>query len=162
MNSSKVIKIELANKSAPAWVNADLLVPEHSHQAQASNSDKNQPVFSIPVGSVGHPLQPGPENVIKVRLDEGPMRLHWVNDSLTLLDAEGTLHAELHVKLTLPMASPVPPLSPDIQILGVKYLQYLRPSLAAQIRSLRNLRNAEIRETGGGSGPREAGFHKSA
>ena len=75
-----LFSLELANKSAPAWVNADLLVPEHSHQAQASNSDKNQPVFSIPVGSAGHPLQPGPENVIKVRLDEGPMRLHWVNE----------------------------------------------------------------------------------
>jgi hypothetical protein len=106
-----LFSLELANKSTPAWVDADLLVPEHSHQS--TNSDNNQPVFSIRVGCVGQALQPGPENAIKVRLDEGPMRLHWINDSLTLLDAEGTLHAELHVRLTLPMAPPVPPLSPD-------------------------------------------------
>ncbi|KAF8504857.1 hypothetical protein F5888DRAFT_796886 [Russula emetica] len=100
--------LELASKSTPAWVDADLLVRGHSHQA--TTSDSNKPVFSIPIGCVGRALQPGPENMIKVRLDDGPMRLHWINDSLTLLDAEGTLHAELHVRLSQP---PVPTLSPD-------------------------------------------------
>ena len=33
--------------------------------------------------------------------------------SLTLLDTEGTLHADLHVRLTQPMVPPVPALSPD-------------------------------------------------
>lgn len=61
------------------------------------------------------------------------MRLHWINEfvcarcmtsfiiidasfysSLTLLDTEGTLHADLHVRLTQPpMVPPVPALSPD-------------------------------------------------
>jgi hypothetical protein len=123
-----LFSLELANNSTPAWVDADLLVPRPSHQA--ANPGNNEPAFSIPVGSVGHALQPGPENAIKVRLDDGPMRLHWVNEfvnihstvllssltayrSLTLLDAEGTLHAELHVKLTQPVVPPVPALSPD-------------------------------------------------
>jgi hypothetical protein len=44
--------------------------------------------------------------------------LHYLIDysfysSLTLLDAEGTLHAELHVKLSQPMVPPAPALSPD-------------------------------------------------
>jgi hypothetical protein len=122
-----LFSLELANNSSPAWVNADLVVPD-SHQA--ANSDRNEPVFSIPVGCVGHALQAGPENAIKVRLDDGPMRLHWVNEfvdihpislswsltpyrSLVLLDNDGTLHAELHVRLTQPMVPPVPALSPD-------------------------------------------------
>lgn len=121
--------LELASPSTPAWVDADLLVRGRSNQATTSTSDSNEPVFSIPIGCVGRPLQPGPDNAIKVRLDDGPMRLHWINEfvnipfivhlrhlidssfysSLTLLDAEGTLHAEIHVRLS----QPVPTLSPD-------------------------------------------------
>ena len=127
-----LFSLELANNSTPAWVDADLIVPGHPHQT--TNSDTNEPVFSIAIGCVGHALQPGPENAIKVRLDDGPMRLHWINEfvniqsstpfiaidtsfysSLTLLDTEGTLHVEFHVKLTQPpMVPPVPALSPDI------------------------------------------------
>jgi hypothetical protein len=123
--------LELASKSTPAWVDADLLVRGHSHQA--TTSDDNEPVFTIPIGCIGRALQAGPENAIKVRLDDGPMRHHWINEfvnihsvahlrylidssfcsSLTLLDAEGTLHAELHVRLSQPMVPPVPALSPD-------------------------------------------------
>ncbi len=123
--------LELESKSTPAWVDAELLVRRHSHQA--TTSDSKEPVFSIPIGCVGRALQPGPENAIKVRLDDGPMRLHWINEfvnihsiahlrylidssfysSLTLLDAEGTLHAELHVKLSQPPVLPMAALSPD-------------------------------------------------
>jgi hypothetical protein len=129
--SKWLFSLELANNSTPAWVDADLIVPGHPHQT--TNSDTNEPVFSIAIGCVGHALQPGPENAIKVRLDDGPMRLHWINEfvdiqsntpfiaidtsfysSLTLLDTEGTLHVEFHVKLKQPMVPPVPALSPDI------------------------------------------------
>lgn len=123
--------LELASPSTPAWVDADLHVRGHSHQA--TTSDSNKPVFSIPIGCVGRALQPGRENGITVRLDDGPMRLHWINEfvnihsiahlrylidssfysSLTLLDAEGTLHAELHVRLSQPIIPPAPALSPD-------------------------------------------------
>jgi len=106
-----LFSLELASKSSPIWVDSDLLVRGHSHQA--TKSDDHEPVFSIPVGGVGRAIQPGPENAIKARLDDGPMRLHWVNDSTTLFDAEGTLQAELHVKLFQPAVPPVPALSPD-------------------------------------------------
>jgi hypothetical protein len=75
--------LELASPSTSAWVNADLLVRGRSHQA--STSDSNEPVFSTPIGCVGRALQPGPENAIKVRLDDGPMRLHWINEFVNIL-----------------------------------------------------------------------------
>jgi hypothetical protein len=74
--------LELASKSTPAWVDADLLVRGHSDQA--TTSDSNKPVFSIPIGCVGRGLQPGPESTIKVRLDDGPMRLHWINEFVNI------------------------------------------------------------------------------
>jgi hypothetical protein len=74
--------LELASPSTPAWVNADLLVRRHSHQT--TNTDSDEPVFSIPIGCVGRALQPGPENAIKVRLDDGPMRLHWINEFVNI------------------------------------------------------------------------------
>ena len=69
------------NKTS-AWVDADLLVRGHSRQA--STSDSNEPIFSTSIGCVGRALQPGPENVIKVRLDDGPMRLHWINEFVNI------------------------------------------------------------------------------
>jgi hypothetical protein len=83
--SKWLFSLELANHSTPAWVDADLLVPGHPHQG--TDSDTNEPVFSIPVGclGLGHALHPGPECAIKVRLDDGPMRLHWINEFVVLL-----------------------------------------------------------------------------
>ena len=123
--------LELASKSTPAWVDADLLVRGRSDEP--TTSDGNEPVFTIPIGCIGRALQAGPENAIKVRLDDGPMRHHWINEfvnihsiaylrcltdssfysSLTLLDAEGTLHVELQVRISQPPIPPVPALSPD-------------------------------------------------
>jgi hypothetical protein len=74
--------LELESPSTPAWVDADLLVRGHSQQA--TTSDSNEPFFSVPIGCVGRALQPGPENAIKVRLDEGPMRLHWINEFVNI------------------------------------------------------------------------------
>ncbi|KAH9980671.1 hypothetical protein BJV74DRAFT_97884 [Russula compacta] len=76
-----LLSLELANNSTPAWVDADLLVPRRSHQA--NDSDSNEPIFSVHVGCGEQALQPGHENAIKVRLDEGPMRLHWINEFVT-------------------------------------------------------------------------------
>ena len=77
--------LELASPSTSAWVNADLLVRGQSHKAGTSDSNSNEPVFSTSVGCVGRALQPGPENAIKVRLDDGPMRLHWINEFVNIL-----------------------------------------------------------------------------
>jgi len=125
-----LFSLELAHNSSPACVDADLLISARSHQS--NNSDNDGPIFNIPVGRGGRVLRPGPEHAIKVRLDDGSMRLHWVNEfvdthSLTLsividtlfsrssalTDANETLHAELNVRLTYPVVPPVPTLSPD-------------------------------------------------
>jgi hypothetical protein len=117
----------LADSSMPAWVQADLRVTGHSEQG--NTSDNNDPILSVPIACDGRALRPGPGNAIKVRLDDGPMGLHWVNESVEILsfifsmvidssfsrslvfvDADGTLHAQLSVKFTRPV-SPTPALS---------------------------------------------------
>lgn len=74
--------LELESKSTPAWVDADLLVRGRSHQS--TSLDTKEPVFTIPIGCVGRALQAGPENAIKVRLDNGPMRHHWINEFVNI------------------------------------------------------------------------------
>ncbi len=125
--SKRVFSLELADSSMPAWVQADLRVTGHSEQG--NTSDNNEPIFSVPIACDGRALQPGPGNAIKVRLDDGPMGLHWVNEfveipsfifsmvidssfsrSLVFVDADGTLHAQLSVRFTQPV-SPAPALS---------------------------------------------------
>ncbi|KAH9956436.1 hypothetical protein BC827DRAFT_1270940 [Russula dissimulans] len=109
--SKWLFSLELAHNSSSAYVDADLLISGRSRQS--NNSDNDQPVFNVPVGCGGRSLRPGPEHAIRVRLDEGPMRLHWINESSAFTDTDGTLHAELRVRLTHPIVPPVPPLSPD-------------------------------------------------
>jgi hypothetical protein len=76
--NKRLFSLELAKKSMPAYVNADLRVSRHSHQD--NTSDGNEPIFSVPVGGDGRALEPGPGNAIRVRLDHQPMGLHWVNE----------------------------------------------------------------------------------
>ena len=76
--NKRLFSLELANKSMPAYVDADLRVSGHSHPG--NTYDDNEPIFSVPVGGDGRALEPGPRNAIKVRLDHGPMGLHWVNE----------------------------------------------------------------------------------
>jgi hypothetical protein len=76
--NKRLFSLELAKKSMPAYVNADLRVSGHSHQD--NSSDSSEPIFSVAVGGEGHALEPGPGNAIRVRLDHQPMGLHWVNE----------------------------------------------------------------------------------
>jgi len=130
--NKRLFSLELANNSIPACVDADLRISGHSHQDNTSDND--EPIFSVPVSCGGRSLQPGPGNAIKVRLDNGPMGHHWVNEFVTAMslltsilidnvfsssqsfvDSDGTLHAQLNVKLTQPMPMPpAPPMSPDL------------------------------------------------
>lgn len=130
--NKRLFSLELANNSIPACVDADLRISGHSHQD--NTSDNNEPIFSVPVSCGGRSLQPGPGNGIKVRLDNGPMGHHWVNEfvnamslltsilidnvfssSQAFVDSDGTLHAQLNVKLTQPKPMPpAPPMSPDL------------------------------------------------
>lgn len=76
--NKRLFSLELAKKSMPAYVNAELCVSGHSHQD--NTSDSSEPIFSVAVGGDGHALEPGPGNAIRVRLDHQPMGLHWVNE----------------------------------------------------------------------------------
>ena len=112
-------------------MDADLCISGHSHQDNTSGN--SEPIFSVPVSCDGRSLQPGPGNAIKVRLDNGPMGPHWVNEfvngvslisailidnvfpsSQVFVDSDGTLHAQLNVKLTKSklIMPPVPPVTP--------------------------------------------------
>jgi hypothetical protein len=75
--NKRLFSLELAKKSMPAYVNADLRVSGHS---QDDTSDSSEPIFSVSVGGDGHALEPGPGHAINVRLDHQPMGFHWVNE----------------------------------------------------------------------------------
>ena len=127
----RLFSLELDNNSMPACVDADLRISGHSHQD--NSSDNNEPIFSVPVSCGGRSLQPGSGNAIKVRLDYGPMGHHWINESVNIVslispifintvfsssqafvDRDGTLHAQLDVKLSQPKPMPAAsPVSPD-------------------------------------------------
>jgi hypothetical protein len=128
-SESRVFSLELADNSMPAWVEADLRVSGHSEQG--NTSDSIEPTFFVPVACSERVLQPGPGNAIKLRLDDGPMGLHWVNKfvntyflilsividgsfsrSKAFVDADETLHAQLNVRLTQPL-SPVRSVGPN-------------------------------------------------
>jgi len=82
--------------------------------ATETGDNNYEPTFSLPLGCNPCKLQPGSENAIKIRLDEGPMRPHLLNESLAMVDRDGTLHAQFNVRLTQAQHSiPTPP-STDI------------------------------------------------
>ncbi|KAI9510087.1 hypothetical protein F5148DRAFT_1182346 [Russula earlei] len=98
-----LFSLELSNNSTLAYVDADLLISSrHSHPSN-HNSDDSDSLFTVSIGRDGCMLQPGPEHAIEVRLDDCDMGHHWVNESVALTDADGTLHAELKVRLTRPI-----------------------------------------------------------
>ena len=128
--NKRLFSLELANGSIPICVDAVLYISGHSHEDKTS--DYNEPIFSVPISCGGRSLQPGPGNAIKVRLDNGPMGHHWVNEfvnaicligsilidnvfssSQAFVDFDGTLHAQLNVQLTQPkLMPPAPSMSP--------------------------------------------------
>jgi hypothetical protein len=114
----------------PAWVDGDFLVLRHLPSIGSGNDYES--TFSLPLGCNPCKLQPGPKSAIKIRLDDGPMRPHLLNEcvnthlslsylfsptdfyrSLTLVDRDGTLHAQFNVKLTQTLPPSIPPLSID-------------------------------------------------
>lgn len=160
-----LFSLELANHSTPAWVDADLLVPGRSHQA--NDSDNNEPIFSVPVRCGGYALQSGHENAIKVRLDEGPMRLHWINEFVRMhflaLPSLLTLHSVGRERSSMQMGLSTPnsvsgsinrcarlhhSSSPILLIRTVKYPWYRRPKPAAHIPNLRAPQKVKVRTSG--------------
>ncbi|KAF8257686.1 hypothetical protein EI94DRAFT_1708730 [Lactarius quietus] len=111
--SQWLLSFGLGAHSVPAWVDGDFLVLRRL-PATETGDNNYEPTFSLPLGYNPCKLQPGSENAIKIRLDEGPMRPHLLNESLAMVDRDGTLHAQFNVRLTQAQHSiPTPP-STDI------------------------------------------------
>ncbi|KAI0253754.1 hypothetical protein BJV78DRAFT_1191888 [Lactifluus subvellereus] len=104
-----LLSLWLAYNSTPAWVDADLFVS--GRPQEANHPDAHEPIFVVPLGSNARELKPGPENAIKVRLDNLPMGPHLLNESSALVDSDETLHAQFNARLTQPT---LPPLGLDI------------------------------------------------
>jgi len=108
-----LLSFGLGDHSTPAWVDGDFLVLRRL--PSIGRGDDYESTFSLPLGCNPCKVQPGPESAIKMRLDDGPMRPHLLNESLSLVDREGTLHAQFNVRVTQVFQPPSipPPLSID-------------------------------------------------
>ena len=73
-----LLSLGLGEHSVPAWAGGDFLVLKHMPSTESD--DHYEPTFSLPLGPNPCKVQPGPENAIKIRLDEGPMRPHLLNE----------------------------------------------------------------------------------
>ncbi|KAI9441758.1 hypothetical protein H4582DRAFT_2073895 [Lactarius indigo] len=60
------------------------------------------PLLCVSFGSTASELWPGRDNGITVRLDDGPMGPHLLNESSVLVDSNGTLCAQLNARLARP------------------------------------------------------------
>lgn len=132
-----LLSLGLSDYSIPAWVDADLVIsgsPPPANEADIHESPHESP-FTIPIRRDLCELKPGSENAIRIRLDDGPMGPHLLNEcvnmrpfytpfhqtlttlshrSQALVDSDGTLHAEFTVRLTRPIHSVL--LSPSIDL----------------------------------------------
>lgn len=108
------LSLRLADQSMPARVDGDLLI---LRRLRSVGSDDNyEAAFTYPFGGNPCNLQPGPNSAIKLRLDHGPMRPHLLNGSASLVDCDGTLHAQINIRLTHSPPLPPPPVSrPNIE-----------------------------------------------
>ncbi len=115
--SQWLLSFGLADHSVPACVDGDFLVLRRL--PSVSDGDNNfETTFSFPLGSCPSKIQPGSDSSFKIRLDDGPMRPHLLNEcvfphisffdpltprsyrSLALVDGDGTLHAQFNIRLT--------------------------------------------------------------
>lgn len=123
------LSIGLGDQSFPARVEGDLVVLRRL--PTVGGDDKYEAAFSLPFGSNPCNLQPGPNSAINLRIDHGPLRPHLLNGcatsrsfilsflranssfyrSATLVDCDGTLHAQFNVRLA---QIPLPPLAPRL------------------------------------------------
>ena len=130
------LSLGLADHSIPAWVDGDLVIsgnPPPTNEADVHETSL-EPPFTIPIRHDLCELKPGSENAIRIRLDDGPMGPHLLNECVTmrpvypfspivehsfqrsqaLVDSDGTLHAEFTVRLTRPIHSVL--LTPSIDL----------------------------------------------
>jgi hypothetical protein len=96
-----LLSLELGELSPVVCVDANLFI-EGSTSDPMDSGDFDEPLLAISFGSTTSELKPGRENAISVRLDDGPMGPHLLNESSALVDAKGTLYAQLNARLARP------------------------------------------------------------
>ncbi|KAH9006485.1 hypothetical protein EDB86DRAFT_3070481 [Lactarius hatsudake] len=106
-----LLSFGLGDHSMPAWVDGDFVVLRRS--SSIDSGDDYEPAFSLPLGRNPCKFQPGSGSAITMRLDDGPMRPHLLNESRSLVDCDGTLHAQFNVSLTQPRPSSLPSIGPS-------------------------------------------------
>ena len=73
-----MLSFGLSEYSTSAWVDGDFLVLRRLPSVDRGIGFES--TFSLPLGRSPCKLQPGPQNAIKMRLDDGPMRPHLLNE----------------------------------------------------------------------------------
>lgn len=74
-----LLSLELGEQSPPVGIDADLFI-EGSTSQPLDSRDFDDPLLAISFGSTTTDLWPGRENAITVRLDDGPMGPHLLNE----------------------------------------------------------------------------------
>ncbi|KAH8994554.1 hypothetical protein EDB92DRAFT_1943865 [Lactarius akahatsu] len=97
-----LLSLELGEQSQVVAVDADLFI-EGSALQPLDSRDFEDPLLCISFGSTTSELWPGRDNGITVRLDDGPMGPHLLNESSVLVDSNGTLCAQLNARLARPV-----------------------------------------------------------
>ncbi|KAI0253759.1 hypothetical protein BJV78DRAFT_1191936 [Lactifluus subvellereus] len=99
-----LLSLWLACNSTPAWVDADFFISGHSQVA--NHPDTHEPIFVIPLGNDGRELQLGPENAIRVRLDNLPIDIPFAFSIDTDSSPEDRRHLLILTKLSIPNLTP--------------------------------------------------------
>ncbi|KAH9003550.1 hypothetical protein EDB86DRAFT_3039830 [Lactarius hatsudake] len=99
--SKWLLALELGEQSQVVAVDADLFI-EGSTLQPLDNRDFEDPLLCVSFSPTTSELWPGRDNGITVRLDDGPMGPHLLNESSILVDSHGTLCAQLNVRLARP------------------------------------------------------------
>ncbi|KAH9042896.1 hypothetical protein EDB83DRAFT_2318072 [Lactarius deliciosus] len=105
-----LLSFGLGDHSTSTWVDGDFLILRRL-PSSVESGDTYERIFSLPFGYNPCQLQPGPESAIKMRLDDGPLGPHLLNESQALVDRDGTLHAQFNVRLVQTQFSTLPPSS---------------------------------------------------
>jgi hypothetical protein len=79
-----LLSLELGELSPVVCVDADLFI-EGSTSDPMDSGDFDEPLLAISFGSTTSELKPGRENAISVRLDDGPMGPHLLNEYVKAL-----------------------------------------------------------------------------
>ena len=77
-----LLSLGLADHSMPAYVDGDLVIsgsPPSTHE-----TDEHEPTFTLPIRRDVSELKPGSESAIRIRLDDGPMGPHLLNEYVNM------------------------------------------------------------------------------